>query len=76
MKFQNAAAFLCVSIFLTELSAQKNIIILLSHVRQLPYRAAYMGNFVEQRFHLTLCKTNGDLRWQFTRNFKSNSFFL
>ena len=31
--------------------------------RWLPYRAAYMGNFVEQRFHLTLCKTNGDLIW-------------
>ena len=76
MKFQKAATFLCISIFLTELSAQKKIIILLSHVRRLPYRAAYMGNFVEQRFHLTLCKTNGDLTWQFTRNFKSNIFFL
>ena len=76
MKFQNATAFLCISIFLTELSAQKKIIILLSHVRRLPYRAAYMGNFVEQRFHFTLCKTNGDLTWQFTRNFTSNIFFL
>ena len=47
MKFQNAAAFLCISIYLTELCAQKKIIILLSHVRRLPYRAAYMGNFVE-----------------------------
>ena len=46
------------------------------HVRRLPYRAAYMGNFVEQRFHFTLCKTNVDLTWQFTRNFKSNIFFL
>ena len=71
MKFQNAAAFLCISIFLTELSAQKKIIILLSHVRRLPYRAAYMGNFVEQRFHFTSCKTNVDLTRQFTRNFKS-----
>ena len=71
MKFQNAAAFLCISIFLTELSAQKKIIILLSHVSRLPYRAAYMGNFVEQRFHFTLCKTNVDLTRQFTRNFKS-----
>ena len=69
MKFQNAAAFLCISIYLTELCAQ-------SHVRRLPYRAAYMGNFVEQRFHFTLCKTNVDLTWQFTRNFKSNIFFL
>ena len=76
MKFQNAAAFLCISIFLTELSAQKKIIILLSHVRRLPYRAAYMGNFVEQRFHFILCKTNVDLTWQFNRNFKSNIFFL
>ena len=76
MKFQNAAAFLCISIYLTELSAQKKIIILLSHVRRLPYRAAYMGNFVEQRFHFTLCKTNVDLTWQFIRNFKSNIFFL
>ena len=76
MKFQNAAAFLCISIYLTELSAQKKIITLLSHVRRLPYRAAYMGNFVEQRFHFTLCKTNVDLTWQFTRNFKSNIFFL
>ena len=76
MKFQNAAAFLCISIFLTELSAQKKIIILLSHVRWLPYLAAYMGNFVEQRFHFTFCKTNVDLTWQFTRNFKSNIFFL
>ena len=76
MKFQNAAAFLCISIFLTELSAQKKIIILQSHVRRLPYRAAYMGNFVEQRFHFTLCKTNVDLTWQFTRNFKSIFFFL
>ena len=76
MKFQNAAAFLCISIFLTELSAQKKIIILLSHVRRLPYRAAYMGNFVEQRFHFTLCKTNDDLIWQFIRNFKSNIFLL
>ena len=73
MKFQNAAEFLCISIFLTELSAQKKIIILLSHVRRLPYRA---GNFVEQRFQFTLCKTNGDLIWQFIRNFKSNIFFL
>ena len=76
MKFQNAAAFLCISIYLTELCAQKKIIILLSHVRRLPYRAAYMGNFVEQRFHFTLCKTNGDLIWQFIRNFKSNIFLL
>ena len=76
MKFQNAAAFLCISIYLTELSAQKKIIILLSHVRRLPYRAAYMGNFVEQRFHFTVCETNGDLIWQFIRTFKSNIFFL
>ena len=76
MKFQNAAAFLCISIYLTELCAQKKIIILLSHVRRLPYRAAYMGNFVEQHFHFTLCKTNVDLTWQFTRNFKSIFFFL
>ena len=76
MKFQNAAAFLCISIFLTELSAQKKIIILLSHVRRLPYRAAYMGNFVEQRFHFTVRKTNGDLIWQFIRTFRSNIFFL
>lgn len=76
MKFQNAAAFLCISIYLTELCAQKKIIILLSHVRRLPYRAAYMGNFVEQRFHFILCKTNVDLTWQVTRNFKSNIFFL
>ena len=76
MKFQNAAAFLCISIFLTELSEQKKIIILLSHVRRLSYRVAYMGNFVEQRFHFTLSKTNGDLIWQFIRNFKSNIFFL
>ena len=69
MKFQNAAAFLCISIFLTELSAQ-------SHVRRLPYRAAYMGNFVEQRFHFTVCETNGDLICQFIRTFKSNIFFL
>ena len=54
MKFQNAPAFLCISIFLTDLSAQKKIIILLSHVRRLPYRAAYMGNFVEQRFFFYL----------------------
>ena len=61
MKFQNSPAFLCISIFLTELRVQKNIIILLSHVRRLPYRAAYMGNFVEQRFHFASCKTNGYL---------------
>ena len=46
------------------------------HVRRLPYRAAYMGNFVEQRFHFTVRKTNGDLIWQFIRTFKSNIFFL
>ena len=76
MKFQNATAFLCISIFLTELSAQKKIIILLSHVRRLPYRAAYMGNFVEQRFHFTLCKTNGDLIWQFILLLKAIYFFF
>ena len=72
MKFQNAAEFLCISIFLTELRAQTKIIILLGHVCQLPYKS----NFVEQRFHFTLCKTNGDLIWQFIHNFKSNIFFL
>ena len=51
MKFQNTPAFLCIFIFLTELSAQKKIIILPSHVRRLPYRAAYMGIFVGQGFH-------------------------
>ena len=72
MKFQNAAEFHCISIFLTELRAQTKIIILLSHARRLPYKR----NFVEQRFHSTLPKTNGDLIWQFIRNFKSNIFFL
>ena len=72
MKFQNAAEFHCISIFLTELRAQTKIIILLSHARRLPYKS----NFVEQRFHSTLSKTNGDLIWQFIRNFKSNIFFL
>ena len=76
MKFQNAAAFLCISIFLTELSAQKRIIILQTHVCHLPHRAAYMGNFVEQRFHFTLYKSNGDLTRQFIRNFKRNIFFF
>ena len=56
MKFQNAAEFHCISIFLTELRAQTKIIILLSHARRLPYKS----NFVEQRFHSTLSKTNGD----------------
>ena len=72
MKFQNAAEFHCISIFLTELRAQTKIIISLSHARRLPYKS----NFVEQRFHSTLFKTNGDLIWKFIRNFKSNIFFL
>ena len=72
MKFQNAAEYHCISIFLTELRAQTKIIILLSYAHRLPYKS----NFVEQRFHFTLAKTNGDLIWQFIRNFKSNIFFL